>query len=180
MVAPPTPQDGYGTWVLVGRSHDTGISNRLGSLLQMGCTFNNRLSSSALTLPHGTKSQHLSITPSVLGILQLLRLHLPQWPLLVSHSAKPWLLSRTPSSLQNQHCLANSCTVWISSASNRYSLGTLWTTDSVLWPWGNLPRRSHLNEAGLFWITINFSAPLNQPWLSQQSKDFAFVVMFSY
>lgn len=91
---------------------------------------------------------------------------------------KPWLLSRTLSCLRNQYHLAKSYTLLSSSASTRDSLGTLWTSFCVL-TLRKDSRRSYLNDAGLFWITINFSALLNQHWLSQQSKDFTFVVRVS-
>ena len=37
-----------------------------------------------------------------------LRLHLPQWPFMVSYNAKPQLLFMTPTYLQNQYHLGDS------------------------------------------------------------------------
>lgn len=54
-------------------------------------------SSSSWTLPHGTKSQLFSITPSLLRLLLQHSLHIHQWPLLASYNVKPQHLSGTPS-----------------------------------------------------------------------------------
>jgi hypothetical protein len=51
------------------------------------------------------------MTPSVLGHQLQVRLHLHQWPSMDSHSAKPQLLSVTPSCLQNQYHLGDSYTL---------------------------------------------------------------------
>ncbi len=48
-----------------------------------------------------------------------------------------------------------------SSHSTRYNLGYLWNTASCALQ-KTLPRRCHLNDAGLFLITANFLAPANQ------------------
>jgi hypothetical protein len=55
-----------------------------------------------------------------------LKLHLHQWPALASHSAKPQLLSMTPSSLQNQYHLDDSYTLpGLSSISGTQLLSAL-------------------------------------------------------
>lgn len=66
-----------------------------GTLLQLGYTFTNSLSqalSGAVSLSHGTKTPILLRIPSVLGLLLQWMLHLHQWSLLTSHSAKPQML----------------------------------------------------------------------------------------
>jgi hypothetical protein len=42
-----------------------------------------------------------------------------------------------------------------------YNLGYLWNTASLCFQ-KTLPRRCHLNDAGLFLISANFLAPANQ------------------
>lgn len=61
----------------------------------------------------------------------------------------------------------------------RWSISSLWSTVSVCWPWGNTPRRLYLSDSSLFPVTANFSAPVNQPWLSEGSSGFTSVVPVS-
>jgi hypothetical protein len=100
------------------------------------------------------------MTPSVQGRQLKLRLHLHQWPSMASHSAEPQLPCMTPSCLQNQYNLGDPCTLPI-PLQQEYNLGYLWNTDSLCFQ-KTVPRRCHLNDAGLFLITPNFLAPANQ------------------
>jgi hypothetical protein len=56
------------------------------------------------------------------------------------------------------------------SCSMRYKLGYLWNTASLCFQ-KTIPRRFHLNDAGLFLITTNFLAPANQHLLPQESPS---------
>lgn len=58
-------------------------------------------------MPHSSKPQLLSVTPSVFGLLLQLRLHLHQWSLLALHRVEPQLLSMSTSGLQDQVHLEN-------------------------------------------------------------------------
>jgi hypothetical protein len=89
-------------------------------LLQLGCTFTNSLSWTLFMV-----LQFLFMISSVLEFQLILRLHLHQWLLLASHSAKPRLLSMTPSCLQNQYYLGD---FYIPN------LGCLWNTACVYQP----------------------------------------------
>jgi hypothetical protein len=51
------------------------------------------------------------MTPSVLGYQLPLRLHLHQWPSMVSHSAMSQVFFMTPSCLQNQYHLGDPYTL---------------------------------------------------------------------
>ena len=105
------------------------------------------------------------MTPSVLGRQLQLRLHLHQWPSMASHSAKPQLLCVTPLCLQTQYHLGNSYRL----PSPATAQGTTWAISGTqpLCSQKTLPRRYHLNDAGLFLITANFFVPAIQHQLSQ-------------
>ena len=100
------------------------------------------------------------MTPSVLGPQLQLRLHLHQWPSMASHSAEPQLLCVTPSCLQNQYHLGDSYTLPSPATAQGTTLAISGT--QPLCSQKTLPRRCHLNDAGLFLITANFLAPANQ------------------
>ena len=93
-----------------------------------------------------------------LGYQLQLRLHFHQWPSMASHNAKPRLLFMPSKPVQPGWLLH--------STSMRYNLGYLWNT-AFLCSHKTLPRRFHLNDAGLFLITTNFLAPANQHQFSQ-------------
>jgi hypothetical protein len=59
---------------------------------------------------HGAKPQLLYMSPLNLGLQLPVRMHLHQWPLLVSHGAKLRLFSMTPPCHQNQYHLGDSYT----------------------------------------------------------------------
>jgi hypothetical protein len=122
-------------------------------LLQLG--FTNSLIGSL----HGAKPQFLCMTRSVLGHQLQLRLHLQQWPSMVSHSAEPQLLFMTPTCLQTQYYLGG-CYTLPSTATVPGTTLAISGTQSLCCQ-KTLPRRFHLNDAGLFLIT-NFSVPVNQ------------------
>lgn len=84
--------------VLGGRP--MALANRGGPL---GCAF-------PIGSLSGAKPQNLCMAPLVLGLQLPLRRHLHQWPIQASHSAKPQLLSLTPSGLKSQYHLCDSYT----------------------------------------------------------------------
>lgn len=82
------------------------------------------------------------------------------------HNTKSQMLSMTPSCLQTS-------TTWVTltlsslTTSTRFNLGHLWTQLACTDSKERLPRRFHLNDAGLFLITTDFSlisikCPINQ------------------
>jgi hypothetical protein len=101
-----------------------------------------------------------TLISSVLGNQLQLRLHLHQWPSMASHSAVPQLLCVTPSYLQNQYHLGNSYTLPSTVTAQGTTLAISGT--QPLCSQKTLPRRCHLNDAGLFLITTSFLAPANQ------------------
>jgi len=109
---------------------------------------------------HRLSSQLLCMTPSDLGHQLHLRLHLHQWPSMASRSAQPQLLFMTPSCLQNQYHLGDSYTLPSPATAQGTTLAISGT--QPLCSQKTLPRRCHLNDAGLFLITANFLAPANQ------------------
>ena len=109
---------------------------------------------------HGAKPQLLCMNPSVLGCQLQLGLNLHQWPSMASHSAELQLFFMTLSCLQNQCHLGNSYTL-PSPASTQGTTLAISGTQPLCSP-KTLPRRCHLNDAGLFLITANFLVPANQ------------------
>jgi hypothetical protein len=79
---------------------------------------------------------------------------------MASHNAEPQLLCVTPSCLQNQYHLVNSYTL-LSPATAQGTTLVISETQPLCFQ-KTLPRRFHLNDAGLFLITANFLAPANQ------------------
>lgn len=108
----------------------------------------------------------------MLGCLLQLGLHFQQPPLLSSpHSVKYQLLSTVPSCLQNQYYLGDCHTLRSPAASMKYNPDGL---EHSLCPdmEQTLPRRLHLNAAGLLLITANSWGPANQHPLSEQTTGF--------
>ena len=97
---------------------------------------------------------------SVLGHQFHLSLHLHQWPSMASHRAGHQLLYIIPSGLQNQYHVGNSNTLPSPATAQGTTLAISRT--QPLCSQKTLPRRCHLNDAGLFLITANFLAPANQ------------------
>jgi len=89
-------------------SRGTGISKILGSSDASGLHFHLQ---PLIGTIYGAKPLIISMTPSILGLQQPLKLHFHKCPFLESHSAKPQLLSITPSCLQNQYHLGKSYTI---------------------------------------------------------------------
>ena len=108
------------------------------------------------------------MTPSVLGLQLQLRLHLHQWPSMASHSTEPQLLCVTPSCLQNQYHLGDPYTLPSPATAQGTTLAISGT--QPLCSQKILPRRCHLNDAGLLIIT-NFLASANEHQLSQWSPS---------
>jgi hypothetical protein len=100
------------------------------------------------------------MTISVLGRQLQLRLHLHQWPSMASHRAEPQLLCVTSSCLQNQYHLGDPYTLPSPAAPEVQPWLSLEHTTLCFQK--TLPRRCHLNDAGLFLITTNFLAPAKQ------------------
>ena len=71
---------------------------------------------------HGAKPQLLCMTVLFLGLHLEMRLHLSQWPFLVSHSAKPQLQSPSTSGLKNEHLLGDSYILLSLAVNKRYTL----------------------------------------------------------
>lgn len=122
--------------------------------LQWG--FTNSPSEALFIVP---KPQILCLTLPVLGHQLQLWLPLHQWPSVAPHSAQPQLLSRP------LRAFKTSATWWLlhltqSSCSTRHNLGDLWNTASSC-SQETFPRRLHLSDAGLVFITANFLAPDN-------------------
>ena len=65
------------------------------------------------------------------------------------------------SQCQASAALLNSLIHYQVPLQQEYNLGYLWNTASLCFQ-KTLPRRCHLNDAGLFLITANFLAPANQ------------------
>lgn len=114
-----------------------------GLLLQMDCTFTKSLSKVLFMVsnlnfsswPPGP-SNATEAAPSLAASLS-------------SHSAKPQHLSMTPSCLQKQYYLGDSCI-------------TKFGYQHKVQPWTPLEhRRFCLNDTGFLWVTTNFSAPAN-------------------
>ena len=99
----------------------------------------------------------------VLGCQLQLRLHLYQWLSLASHSAKPQLLSMSPSYLQNQYHQGNSYTL-LSPAGVQSTTLAISGTQLLC-----ALRKFHLSDTVLFLIIANFLDPANQYELSKQS-----------
>lgn len=140
-----------------------------GLLLQPGCTFTNSLLGSL----HGARPQLLCTIPSFLAHQLPLRLYLHQWWLLASHRAKPWLLSTTPLSLQNQYHPGDSYTISVSVRvvylSCQLEVQLSGTQLLCADPEETLPR-FHLNGAGLFLIAADSSANHNERISIRNSK----------
>lgn len=79
------------------------------------------------------------------------------WPFAVpSINCSPWLLQSCNFHATKWECLIH-CQVWLAAC----SLGPLWTTAFVCWPWGNISRRFHLSDTGLLLlITTDFQPQL--------------------
>jgi hypothetical protein len=99
------------------------------------------------------------MTLSILGLQLPLRLYCQ----CQDSAALPWTSVTWVALPQDQ--------IWLPV--EKYNFGHLWKTASVC-SQKTLPRRFHLNNAGLFLVTANFSAPAHQHWVSKQSKGFIF------
>jgi hypothetical protein len=94
------------------------------------------------------------MTPSVVS--HYLQLH--QWPFLASHSAKPQLLTMTPSCLQNQYHLADFYTLPTAAAAQAISGTKLLCVLRKYFP----EDFTSVILVSSYLITANFLAPVNQ------------------
>jgi hypothetical protein len=142
-------------------SHGTGISNVLGS-----CAATRLHQYPLIGFLHGAKPWLHCLTPSVLGHQLQLRLYHHQWPSLAASQCQVWAVLHDPFIPSNPVPPGWIFHIARSRNSMQCNLGNLWTIASLC-SQETLPRRFHLNDAGLSLITTNFLGQAKQNQLSQ-------------